>query len=384
MRLRFFGLILLLSGVSASLNGFGYVFDFYGSAENLEHCELVRLRRNAHLDAHIMRSYVAQLENWPSQSMLTEIRSNAQRLNLDDVGTLIYIKKYLGSAVKDPVMEHLYEWKLMRELGYDVLLTYTDSDIDVFARLTLEPAASTFIYEAGKRYHNTNFQHAVVKRKRLIHRDAAAHGRDPLLHESRRMPTLSARQKVKLRRFEYGGKWHELHAVTNLSLIEYLNDLPQFALGTNYLDRKLSPQAEKSFLDPLKTLLKPYSPAQQAAFLLKLVQQAFAYRSDAENHGFEKYNYPEETLTADYVDCEDKSLLYAYLLRELLDIPSVLLLSDSRKHVCVGAMIPGYSYGYSFRYKGGSYVVCEPTGLNYPPGKSAIALSEVSEVIAIH
>jgi len=89
-------------------------------------------------------------------------------------------------------------------------------------------------------------------------------------------------------------------------------------------------------------------------------------------------------LRESYIDCEDKSLLLAFLYKELLDVQSVLLLFHKQKHAALGVQLPGYERGFSFRYEGNTYVSCEPTGANYPLGKAAIDLKEVTEVIELY
>jgi len=52
--------------------------------------------------------------------------------------------------------------------------------------------------------------------------------------------------------------------------------------------------------------------------MLRFVQTAFKYKTDNENFVREKPLFPEETLYYEYSDCENRSILFAHLVQELL------------------------------------------------------------------
>ncbi len=76
--------------------------------------------------------------------------------------------------------------------------------------------------------------------------------------------------------------------------------------------------------EALKLALTPYfkgmSPVQSAAFLLSFVQNAFEYQTDQEQFGREKFLFPDELFKYSASDCEDRSVLFAWLSRNLLDL----------------------------------------------------------------
>jgi hypothetical protein len=145
-----------------------------------------------------------------------------------------------------------------------------------------------------------------------------------------------------------------------------------------------SDEFRSSVIEPLREYVSEMSSNEQKAnFLLNFVQSTSGYKTDDEQYGREKYNYPEETMANPYSDCEDKTLLLAFLYKELLDFESVILHFKRDKHVCLGVKLPNRSNSYSFTYNDEAYMVCEPTGRGYKVGRTAIALGRVSEVIEL-
>lgn len=67
---------------------------------------------------------------------------------------------------------------------------------------------------------------------------------------------------------------------------------------------------------------------------------------------------PEEALYYEYTDCEDRSALFYYLVKELLDLPMVILKYPN--HVNIAVKIDNVP-GQSVIYEGNKYYVCEPS-----------------------
>lgn len=120
---------------------------------------------------------------------------------------------------------------------------------------------------------------------------------------------------------------------------------------------------------------------QKANFLLQFAQSAFEYKTDGDQYGQEKYNFPEETVNTTFSDCEDRTILLAFLYKKLLGFESVMLHFENEKHVCLGVKIPNRSNAYSFKYKKEPYMVCEPTGIGFDVGETGIPIKNITEVI---
>ena len=73
--------------------------------------------------------------------------------------------------------------------------------------------------------------------------------------------------------------------------------------------------------------------------------------------------FTEETLFFPYCDCEDRSVLYAYLVRELLGLEVVGLVFPG--HAATAVKFKDRSIdGDYITYQGEKYVICDPTYIN--------------------
>ena len=102
-------------------------------------------------------------------------------------------------------------------------------------------------------------------------------------------------------------------------------------------------------------------PAKEAAeCLLNFVQTAFVYEYDETVWGADRAFFSEETLFYPYCDCEDRSILFSRLVRDLLGLPVVLVYYPGHlaSAVCFG---DDNTTGDYIRLGNRSFVICDPT-----------------------
>ncbi|MEJ7680265.1 MAG: hypothetical protein WKG06_20905 [Segetibacter sp.] len=93
-------------------------------------------------------------------------------------------------------------------------------------------------------------------------------------------------------------------------------------------------------------------------YLMCFTRYAFGYETDTENFGAEKRLSPEQTLLYDNSDCEDRVALFFYLVKELYNLPMIVLSYPQHVTIAVEFDKP---IGHPIIYNGNKYWVCEPT-----------------------
>jgi hypothetical protein len=91
---------------------------------------------------------------------------------------------------------------------------------------------------------------------------------------------------------------------------------------------------------------------------MHFTRYAFLFKPDEEVFGQEKRLTPEQTLLYDNSDCEDRAGLFFYLVKEIYNLPMIVL--EFPKHVTI-AVDFGKSYGNTIVYNGITYSICEPS-----------------------
>ena len=133
-----------------------------------------------------------------------------------------------------------------------------------------------------------------------------------------------------------------------------------------YAEAPLSAHLEHQLLLPLAEAINGMSQEDAANLLINFVQTAFRYMTDGDQWGYERAFFPEETLYYPYSDCEDRAILYARLVRELLGLDVVFLHYPG--HLATAVCFDEEISGDHLILDGRKYLVCDPTYINAPIG----------------
>ncbi|MBQ9474731.1 MAG: hypothetical protein IJU69_00545 [Bacteroidales bacterium] len=102
--------------------------------------------------------------------------------------------------------------------------------------------------------------------------------------------------------------------------------------------------------------------------LLAFVQTDFGYQTDMARFGYEKPFFCEENFIYDSNDCEDRAVLFAYLLRSVLGKKAVLL--EYPDHTCAAVCLKAEVKGDYIRIGNDKYYVCDPSYIGAAIGMS--------------
>ena len=105
--------------------------------------------------------------------------------------------------------------------------------------------------------------------------------------------------------------------------------------------------------------------------ILRFVQKLMEHRSDDERWGYEKWNFPEESLFYRCGDCDDHTILFARLVRDLVGL-EVLLVScevNGSPHATTAVRFSEPLEGGDWiQYGGERYCCCEPSSTSADVG----------------
>jgi hypothetical protein len=91
---------------------------------------------------------------------------------------------------------------------------------------------------------------------------------------------------------------------------------------------------------------------------MRFTRYAFLFQPDTEHFGAEKRLSPEQTLLYNGSDCEDRVALFFCLVKEIYNLPMIVLNYPSHVTIAVQFEKP---IGKPIVYNGQKYSVCEPT-----------------------
>ena len=142
------------------------------------------------------------------------------------------------------------------------------------------------------------------------------------------------------------------------SMIELFSTYPQVDIAV-YANARTSDVFCKSVEKVFKPYLRDLSDVEAVDFLLTYVQYSFEYASDNDQFGYEKPFFCEENYYYPQNDCEDRCVLFAFLVRHLLHLDVVLI--DYPRHIATAVHLNEDVPGSSVMHNGKRYVICDPT-----------------------
>lgn len=161
----------------------------------------------------------------------------------------------------------------------------------------------------------------------------------------------------------------------NQNLLDFYESYPTSYIDDNLLTRwamyantPMDSSVQAQIYPVLREKLKGLSEVEAANRLLDFVQNGFVYEYDDEVWGGDRAFFAEETLHYPYCDCEDRSILFTRLVRDLLGLDCALVYYPGHLATAVKfSELPDGTY-YTTTNDGLNYTVCDPTFINAPVG----------------
>lgn len=169
------------------------------------------------------------------------------------------------------------------------------------------------------------------------------------------------------------GTKNSVKSQVNKNLIDFFNEYPTSIIDDDFITRwamyaniPISSQVKKQIYPQLRNMIEGLSKADAAQVLLTWVQKAFVYEYDDVVWGNDRAFFAEETLYYPYCDCEDRSILFSRLVRDLLGLDVMLVYYPG--HLATAVHFIDEVEGDFISLNGKKFVVCDPTYIGAPVG----------------
>ena len=161
----------------------------------------------------------------------------------------------------------------------------------------------------------------------------------------------------------------------NLNLLAFYDLYPNAQYGDNamtrwamYANAPMDPEVKAQLYPSLERAMIGKTLPEAANLLLDFVQRAFQYEYDDKMWGGDRALFAEETLFYPFSDCEDRSILYSRLVRDLLGLEVALVYYPG--HLATAVKFPFHVSGDYVMIDSQPFLVCDPTYIGAPIGKS--------------
>ncbi|VAW85436.1 hypothetical protein MNBD_GAMMA16-189 [hydrothermal vent metagenome] len=302
------------------------------------------------------------------QPMIDQLQLQKQALRLNDWGYIQLVQQTATKLYGNHKSEvKLFSWFILSHSGYRARVSYNGNKTYLMVSAKTPFFSHSYLTYEGINYYvvstDGNTRHVKKLYSYAGHTPKGKLDIDLSFNES---PLLTPRVKIKRLKFTYKGKEYQVNAKYNRNIADYLKNYPSSELSI-YFQAAMSKELETSLIQGLLKIIKGKSDLDAVNLILRFVQTSFSYQTDTEQFGREKYFFPEELFVYDYSDCEDRSVLFAYLVRILLGLGVIGI--DYPGHVATAVHFKEKVEGSSYFYNGKKYIVSDPTYINAPVGK---------------
>lgn len=171
----------------------------------------------------------------------------------------------------------------------------------------------------------------------------------------------------------------QLTVTYNSNLESLYSDYPQCDV-INYARAPMSDELYQSLVVPLKKIVDGKNFEDAANVLINFVQTSFEYKTDPEQFGGQRSFFAEEMFVYPYSDCEDRAILFSQLVRAVLGLDVVLL--DYPNHIATAVCFETNDVdGDLLMFEGKKYIVCDPTYINAPIGRTMPQYKTVKPIV---
>ncbi len=163
-----------------------------------------------------------------------------------------------------------------------------------------------------------------------------------------------------------------VEVAVNKNNLDFYSTLPTSMIGDNSLTRwamyantPFDERVSNALYPAIKRQLDGMTEVEAATRLLNFVQTGFKYEYDDKVWGGDRIFFPDECVHYSYNDCDDRSVLFSRLVRDLLGLDVALVFVPG--HVLVAVNFKSHINGNYMMIEGRKFVLCEPTCTNGAP-----------------
>mgnify|MGYP007124231092 FL=1 len=167
----------------------------------------------------------------------------------------------------------------------------------------------------------------------------------------------------------------QVQVQVNKNLIEFYNTYPSSEVNANFMTRwamyantPLDAKVKEELYPALKEKINGLSQLEAANKLLNWVQTAFVYEYDDKVWGHDRAFFAEETLYYPYCDCEDRSILFSRLIRDLLGLKTILVFYPG--HLASAVCFTDKVAGDYIMLDDKRFIITDPTYIGAPVGNT--------------
>ena len=375
----FLGLLIsLLPKISTGQeNNIPISFDFYGNPVELKLEKSAIVSYNSLLSEESLQSFQNKISAGTTAPLIQALVAYKKQYQLDDWLYYQLIRKtaqQISPKAENYYRYTLYKWFLLTGSGYNATLK-TNGEKLLFYVQTNENIYNIPSYlKDGKQYVCLNYHDYggnidFEKEKFTEVFLPVTEAQKGFSYKVTHLPGFRPSDyKEKDLQFNYKETDYHFKVKLNPQIKTIFANYPVVDYES-YFNIPLSGETYSSLIPLLKKNVKGMTIKKGVDYLMRFTRYAFLFETDSKVFGKEKRLSPEQTLLYEQSDCEDRAALFFYLVKEIYNLPVIVLAYPEHVTIAVKFAKP---VGKPIIYNGMKYSVCEPT-----PQKKDLAVGQL-------
>ena len=299
------------------------------------------------------------------ENILLRISSIKNSMRLNDWGLYLLVTKFSQELFTNTNDAKLMSWFIFNKLGYDVKVGLSKREVILmhYSKRTLYSTPS-YTFSNKKFYLFSHYDKGSIGRLYSYKQSypGATKAFDLSLKE---LPMFNRNVKNKSLWFKHNGEVFTTTYHYNQNLIDFMSTYPQADYET-FFNAPVDEMSYATISRDIKKQIDGKKASEGLNFVLNFVQNAFVYERDNQQFSREKVMFAQETLYFEKSDCEDRAILFSYLVKELFGYSVVGV--KYKDHMATALYIP--LSGDSVKVGRKKYVIADPTYINSNIGQS--------------
>jgi hypothetical protein len=340
-------------------------FDFYGDAIDLPLDQATFVDFADTLSEQTIQAFYDKVTDSHFEQVVDALVSYRQQYKLDDWLYYQLIRK-TAQSISPKASNYqrytLYKWFFLCKSGYDAIVTIKSNRILFYVQSDEIIYNIPYRIKNGKQYVCLNYHDYgyidFTNNSFSEVRISVPEATNAFSYKVTRLPNFNAQDyREKDIQFTYNENEYHFKVKVNPQVKTIFANYPVVDYGT-YFNIPLSAATYGSLIPSLKEKIKRLGVKEGVDYLMHFTRYAFLFKPDEEVFGQEKRLSPEQTLLYDNSDCEDRAGLFFYLVKEIYDLPMIVV--EYPKHVTIAVKFDK-PYGNTITYNGIKYSICEPS-----------------------
>lgn len=337
-------------------------FAFYGFPILFDYDKALGLKLEGTINEEEIGNYFAALSKTNYNHLIGQLLNYKDQMNLNDWGYYQLAQKaaYRISEMHENT-SRLLHWFILLRSGYRAKVAFYEDQVFLLIPAESQLYGVNFFTLDNLNYYMLEGNLTNVFTYEMDFPEARKVFDMNIYHPI----LLGENLTTKTINYSYQGEEIPVTIGYNTNIINFYNDCPLSDIKV-YFDAVVSPEAKESLASNFMPLIQSKSQIDAANILLNFVQTAFEYQTDQEQFGYEKFFFAEELFFYPYADCEDRSVLFAYLVKSLMGLEVVGLNYPGHMATAVNFTDPVEGDYIVFNDK--KFIISDPTYINAPIG----------------